>query len=280
MGLRAHVASAVAVALGLGLAWVLRSRDPGIVASGWVIVDEDGISRERDGAVTRLADWGSQLGVVVLADEKRDRGLLALTSLAATRYVPVRTAGPDDAEAARDLFAGGTSITDAELRLARGDDEGALSARDASVLLAALRARDPRAEGRIVLSDSRGGHVVLEGDLLRAGDRVIDLTSPLEWRAFLFVEATGASAPVASVVQATWVRQAGVEVVLVADAAREPSHPRGTRVSHPDAPPPLELRIAIERLFMAPLRSALDRAPRASRAPAPPASAEPRARAT
>jgi hypothetical protein len=281
----ARIGCAFAVALGLCLAWALRARDQGVVASGWILVDERGIARERDGAVTRLAEWGSQLGVVVLASgrrddrDERDRGLLALTSLAATRYVPVRAAGPDDAGPARELFARSPAITDAEIQLARSDDEGALSAQDASLLLGALRARDPQSEGRIVLSDSRGAHVVLEADLLRAGDRVIDLTAPLEWRAFLFVESGGASA-VASVVQATWVRQAGVEVVLVADAAREPSHPRGTRVSHPDAPPPLELRIAIERLFMAPLRSALDRAPRVSRVPASQAPAEPSARAT
>jgi len=279
LGLHARIACASAVALGLCLAWVLRARDQGVVASGWILVDERGIARERDGAVTRLAEWGSQLGVVALMSDKRDGGVLAVTSLAATRYVPVRTAGLDDAEPARELFARSSAITDAELHLARSDDEGALSAQDASLLLGALRARDPQAEGRIVLSDSRGAHVVLEGDLLRAGDRVIDLTSPLEWRAFLFVEAGGAPT-VASVVQATWVRQAGVEVVLVADAAREPSHPRGTRVSHPDAPPPLELRIAIEHLFMAPLRSALDRAPRVSRIPASQAPAEPSARAT
>ncbi len=288
LGLYVRIGCALAVALGLSLAWVLRARDHGIVASGWILVDDRGIARERDGAVTRLAEWGSRLGVVVLASAKRDerddrderdRGLLALTSLAATRYVPVRAAGPDDAEPARELFARGSAITDAELHVARSDDEGALSAQDASLLLGALRARDPHAEGRIVLSDSRGAHVVLEADLLRAGDRVIDLTAPLEWRAFLFVETGGAGA-VASVVQATWVRQAGVEVVLVADAGREPSHPRGTRVSHPDAPPPLELRIAIERLFMAPLRTALDRAPRVSRIPASQAPAEPSARVT
>ena len=46
---------------------------------------------------------------------------------------------------------------------------------------------------RILLSDPRGAAVVLEGNELRAGDRVIDLTAPLEWRAFLFLESAGAA---------------------------------------------------------------------------------------
>jgi hypothetical protein len=35
----------------------------------------------------------------------------------------------------------------------------------------------------------------------------------------------------------------------------------------PEQPPPSDQRVAIERLFMLPLRSALDRAPRASHQP-------------
>jgi hypothetical protein len=224
--------------------------------------------------VTRFTAWGAQFGVAVLSNEPRDLGVLAITTKDATRYVPVRVTSEDDRAAARDLFVRPAALTEVDVRHVTRDDAGALSAEDALRLVSAIRARDPSALDRIVLSDPRGALVVLEGDELRAGDRVIDLTSPLEWRAFLFVESTET---VASVVQATWVRQAGVEVVLVADASRESNHPRGARVSHPDAPPPIELRMAIERLFMAPLRHALDRAPRASRAPAPIASVHPRA---
>ena len=39
--------------------------------------------------------------------------------------------------------------------------------------------------------------------------------------------------------------------------------------SLPDVPPPRELRLGIERLFMLPRRQALDRAPRATRASTP-----------
>ena len=272
MGVR--VGGVVAVALGVAVALALRARVGRQAMAGWVIADDDGIARERAGEVTRLTTWGAQFGVAVLSNEARDLGVLAVTTETATRYVPVRATGDGDERFARELFVRPAALTEVDVRHVTRDDAGALSAEDASRLVSAIRARDPLALDRIVLSDPRGALVVLEGDVLRAGERVIDLASPLEWRAFLFVESTGA---VASVIQATWVRQAGVEVVLVADASRETIHPRGARVSHPDAPPPIEHRMAIERLFMAPLRDALDRAPHAPRPPGPLATAQDRA---
>jgi hypothetical protein len=269
-----RVGALVAIGPALAIAFAIQAHLRSHELTGWIVVDGEGIARERAGDVTRFTSWGAQFGVAVLSNESRDLGVLAITTKTATRYVPVRVMNDDDRAIARDLFVGPAALTEVDVRHVTRDAAGALSAEDAALVVSVIRARDPSALDRIVLSDPRGALVVLEGDELRAGDRVIDLTSPLEWRAFLFVEATNT---VASVVQATWVRQAGVEVVLVADAGRERTHPRGARVSHPDAPPPIELRMAIERLFMAPLRQALDRAPRASRASAPIASAAPRA---
>jgi hypothetical protein len=254
------------VTLVAALSLLSRRRRSEITVSGWIIVDEEGVAREHDGALTRFTSPDATFGVVLLSNEARDLGVVAITTESATRYIPVRAATDDDRVHAHALFVRPPALTEVDVRHVTRDDAGALSAADASLLVSAIRARDPSALERIVLSDPRGALVVLEGNELRAGDRVIDLTTPLEWRAFLFVESAGA---VASVVQATWVRQAGVEVVLVADAAREANHPRGARVSHPDAPPPIESRIAIERLFMAPLRHALECAPRASRVPPP-----------
>ena len=131
--------------------------------------------------------------------------------------------------------------------------------------------------------------MVLDRAELRVGPQRFDLTAPLEWRAFLFQE-LGAHA--ASVCQATWVRQGDVEVVLVASVASEGAQVRETDASVRAAgegavvrrslardvrlmqaaagePPPRELRRAIDRIFMLPLRRALDRAPRASRASVP-----------
>jgi hypothetical protein len=257
------------LALALGRTLRARPRDP---TAGWIVVDPNGIARHRSSGDARLVFWAERFGLVVLSNESKTRGLLAITTPEQTRYVPVRVADEADAIAARELFARGPSLSDTDVALAPLEGDEALSAADALALVAEVRGHDRAAIDRILLSDPRGAAVVLEGTELRAGERVIDLTAPLEWRAFLFLESAG---PLAAVVQATWVRQAGIEVVLVAPQAdtREPA-PRGGRVpSIPDAPPPIELRMAIERLFMAPFRHALDRAPRAARSLAPPASA-------
>jgi hypothetical protein len=104
--------------------------------------------------------------------------------------------------------------------------------------------------------------------------------------------------------QATWLRQSAIELVLVASMPSEITswmvgkavHPVGAVTrdslvqralvrdlrlmqSLPDVPPPREQRIAIERLFMLPLRQALDRAPRAARTSTPPSRAMPEGRA-
>ncbi len=244
----------------------LRLR-PGRSAEGWIAADPIGLVRHKPAGEVRLVTWTERFGLVVLSNESRTRGLLAITTREHTRYVPVRVADDADRAAARDLFARASVLADADVALAPADGDVALSAADALALVDVALAHDRGAQGRILLSDTRGVAVVLEGSELRAGERVIDLSAPLEWRAFLFLESAG---PLGAVVQATWVRQAGTEIVLVAPQAdtREPA-PRGARVpSIPDAPPPIELRMAIERLFMAPLRSALDRAPRARAATA------------
>jgi hypothetical protein len=262
----ARVVGVVLVGLGLALARVLRAR-PRDRAAGWIVVDPNGIARHRSSGDARLVFWAERFGLVVLSNESKTRGLIAITTPEQTRYVPVRVAGAQDEAAARELFARGPSLGDTDVALAPLERDEALSAADAVALVAAVRAHDRSAIDRILLSDPHGAAVVLEGTELRAGERLIDLTAPLEWRAFLFLESAG---PLGAVVQATWVRQAGTEVVLVAPQGdtRDPA-PRGRFSSIPDAPPPIELRIAIERLFMAPLRHALDGAPRASRSPAP-----------
>jgi hypothetical protein len=258
------------VALAFTLALRLRAR-PRDAATGWIIVDPNGIARHRSRGDARLVFWAERFGLVVLSNESRTRGLLAITTKEQTRYLPIRVTGDDDAASARKLFARGPSLGDGDAAFAPLDRDEALSAADALALVEAIRVRDESALDRILLSDPHGAEVVLEGTELRAGARVIDLTAPLEWRAFLFLESAG---PLGAVVQATWVRQAGTEVVLVAPQGdTRDAMPRGGRVSSiPDAPPPLELRMAIERLFMTPLRHALDRAPRALRSSLVPSS--------
>jgi hypothetical protein len=179
------------------------------------------------------------------------------------------------------VLARAVTVADGDLQ---GDARVALGMSDAGRVVRTVAARCPAAFDRIFLSDSSGGGVTLDGNTLRVGERTFDLTAPLEWRGFMFHES---GAHVATIYQGTWVKQAGVEVVLVAPmpvslgegtaasamgggAADVPSQKaivRDLRLmqSLPDGPPPRELRVAIERLFMVPLRRALDRAPRVSR---------------
>ena len=286
----ATVALAVAIALGPGgeatralaaaFALVLgamvyqrlarRVRDPG----AWLVVDERGLRRLDAGNASaapagkeaRLADWSDGFGATVLA--RADRGALAvaLTSSRSTRFVPVRVTGPEDRASAPMLLARATTVAESDLRI---DDAASLSAADAERLLGAIAARVPGALDRVVLLDASGEPVVLDRGELRIGPRRIDLSSPLEWRAFAYQE-LGPNA--AWLCQATWVRQGDAEVFLVAPMPADASSMRPA----PDArlmptgrgePPPRELRRAIDHVFMSALRVALDRAPRLSRAP-------------
>ena len=252
----------VGLAGGLHHALARRRRPP----AGWLMVDHQGVKRPGEPA---LVGWSAPFGVTVLASADRSRMSLALTSADATRFLAVRVLDVGDAAEAPSLFDRAVSAADGDLR---GDEGAALCAADAERLLSALARRSPGALDRLYLSDASGDPVVLDRGELRVGTRRIDLSAPLEWRAFVFQE-LGAHA--ASVCQATWVRQGDGEVVLVAPLGEGAAALQGA----PDArlmqavtgePPPRELRRAIDRLFMLPLRRALDRAPRISRAPSSP----------
>jgi hypothetical protein len=266
----------VALAIAVGLARSLRRATAAVPPPGWVCLDAVGIVRTEGTTVSRFAQWDEPFGMTVLANETHTRAVLAFTTPSQTRYLGVRLeVHPDDPLAPRhgnggarfagDLLARAVTVADGDLV---GDARVSLSAKDATRLLRAASARSPRAVDRIYLSDPRGESIVLDGTALSVGARTFDLSLPLEWRGSMFHEA-GAS--VATLYQATWVRQGGMEVVLVAPMPAELSMLALVGSGTEDiSAPPRELRVAIERLFMLPLRRALDRAPRASRAEAPP----------
>lgn len=264
------VRAAVALALvaGAGVAHHLLSRrmHP---PRGWLVLDGQSIRRVEPGKEAQLVALREPFGVTVLARSDRSAFVLALTSPAATRFVPVRVDRETDLEDARLLVAKATTAPESDLPV---DEAVSLSARDADRLLGALSARVPAALDRVYLFDAEGSPVVLDRTELRVAGRRIDLASPLEWRPFVFQEA---GAHVASMCQATWVRQGEAEVVLVSSMT---SDTRNSKCA-PDArlmqaapgdPPPRDQRRAIDRLFMLPLRKALDGAPRISRVPSSP----------
>jgi hypothetical protein len=258
-------------------------------AHGWLVVDGEGVRRVDDTKAAMLADFSEPFGVTVLADSERRKFLFAFTSPREARYLPARRQDADGDEALVGAVVD-RAVTAVESDLAGGDDP-ALSAENAGRLLAEVSRRSPAALDRLYLSDAMGEQVMLDRAELRVGARRIDLSAPLEWRASLFHER---GLNTTSVSQATWVRQADVEVVLVAPIAAEGGWSRGadappsarTSTLSDEAraavvrdfrlmqasmaePPPRELRRAIDRVFMLPLRRALDRAPRAAHVAAP-----------
>jgi hypothetical protein len=262
----------------------------------WLVVDDAGVRKVDPSRTTTLLDWTEAFGLTVLASADRATMLLALTSPRATRYLPATVRNAEDAAAAPNVLERAVTAATSDLR---EGDATALSARDAERLYAEIERRVPAAVDRVYLSDAAGQAVVLDRGELRVGPRRIDLTAPLEWRASLFQER---GAQMASVCQATWVNQGDVEIVLVAPlpadgawmgdasvAVRAASDEEAVKraiardlrliQAHAGEAPPRDARHAIDRVFMLPLRRALDRAPRAMRVVAPPTRPMPEGRA-
>ncbi|MEI7895232.1 MAG: hypothetical protein WCI05_19200 [Myxococcales bacterium] len=265
---------AVMVLALVGATWFLARRTGSVraVAHGWVLLDDMGMVRiGADGADVCLAHWESPFGLTVLANPLRTRLVLAFTTSAQTRYVPVRLG--DRAEA---LFRRAATVAEADF--CTRDDAAMLESRDAEKIVLAVLERVPSALDRMVLSDTKGRSIVLDAKTLRLADRRIDLAAPLEWRPFAFHESAG---PVASIYQATWIRQGEHEAVFVAPMPSDAGWADDLRAAgigrfpktvasdlslmrvSPEPPPARELRFAVDRLFMLPLRRALQQAPHA-----------------
>jgi hypothetical protein len=267
MAVRAVVAAALLVAAFAVARLTGRRMLP---PRGWITIDATGVTRAEDGVSARVVSWSEPFGLSVLANHDRSRLLLAFTTTAQARYLGVRIGDVDDRAAAGALLARASTVLGGDP--IEGDPDATLSGADATRLLAAVAARAPASLERIFLSDAHGDPVVLDGGALRFGTRSLDLAMPLEWRAFVFHESGGR---VATLYQATWVRQADVEIVLVAPMPPDAPSAREARElrrmhAPPEEPPARELRLAVDRLFMLPLREALERAPRISRAPSQP----------
>jgi hypothetical protein len=246
----------------------------------------------------RLIDLSGSFGMTLLSDPIRHRLVLAVTATGRAVYFSARVS-PDERHTYRSLLSSASTVSDDDAVLdALGPDGDPLELRlaDMNVFIEILLQRDGMAMDRCFLSDTHGAPVVLDNHELHIGRQGFDLRAPLEWRAMLFQEPFGTITPVSDrepaqnppggvmVYQATWVRQGISEAVLVSlipsvSSVATPPHPPAGEVpevasavlrdlrlmqASPEPPPPAELRVAIERMFMVRLRAALDRAPRAS----------------
>jgi hypothetical protein len=229
-----------------------------------------------------LLDLASPFGVTLLASPRRDRAVALLSSRAGTYYLGA-ACDPGARRALAPLLDRALTVAHDDVGLEAIGPDGLplfFAPEALASLIDALLELSPACLDRFVLTDAHGTPLTLDGRLLCVADHALDLDAPLEWKPILFQEAFGSAV---AVYQGTWVRQGNAEVVLVSLLPALGPPPgadldlgtvdravlRDLRLmqASPAEPPPAEQRVAIERLFMLPLRSALDRAPRASHQP-------------
>lgn len=280
------------------LALAIREQRKLRAKMGEVVMDERTIERRGKGGATVLAKLDEPFGLAVFADPRRTRAILAFTTPTSARYLTARLGEPDHAATDRSVVKRAAAVAESDA-LGAQLDAATLSSFDAEEIVATLEGRSPEAIGRIFVSGPAGEPIVLDRAALKVGTKTFDLAAPLEWKAFMFHETVGA---IAMLYHATWVRQDASEVVLVSPMPPEVSSlfsegPEELRAvverssemqravakdlrvmqAAADTPPPVETRIAVERMFMFPLRRALDTAPRA-RVSVPPFRTSPRER--
>lgn len=270
----------------LAIVWAAFARRPAVLPSGtYLEADDKGITRTTPESETKksILSWGEPFGVALLASYGRPTALLAFTTPTQTRYVPARI---DERNEADDELLARIAVL-ADLDLVDGvAHDAALTAAATASLVRHVEGRDKSALGRVFLSDGQGMPIALDRATLAIGERSFDLTSQLEWRPLMFHESTGQAA---ALYQATWIKQAGSEVVLVApmpasivpresNAHRDASGRLGRALTRDlrllqapaENPPSRDVRVAIDRPFMMAVRRVLDDAPLAARVIADP----------
>lgn len=287
---RALVPAALAIATVVLLLWNARRAANGRAAKRGRGIGLDPARLSFQGAETglpqTLLSTSEPFGVTLLSTPRRDRLVALLTSASGTFCVG-SAFDPSARRAYSPLCEHAFTVASDEMGLEAIGPDGSpivLAPADFAALVSSLTSLDRSSWSRLVLSDARGAPIVLDGRSLRIGERALDLDVPLEWRGIVFQEAFGQAV---AVYQGTWIRQGSVEVVLVSllpslmsasPASVTDGSPlttldrsvlRDLRLMQavPDEPPPSEQRVAVERLFMLPLRSALDKAPRPLKQP-------------
>lgn len=284
-----HLPLPLALQIALGLAgllaivWAVFARRPADQPSGtYMEADATGLTRVTADATKAIVTWDAPFGVALLASYGRPTALLAFTTPTQTRYIPARIDLPNSHRSEDDDALLARIAVLADLDLVDGiAHDAALTATATAALVRHVEGRAKDALGRVYLSDGKGMPIALDRATLAVGERSFDLTSQLEWRPLMFHESTGQAA---ALYQATWIKQAGSEVVLVApmpasivpresNAHREASGRLGRALTRDlrllqapaESPPSRDVRVAIDRPFMMAVRRVLDDAPLAAR---------------
>lgn len=238
-----------------------------------------------------LAGMSQTFGMTLLSNRRRDRVVLAVTSPSGSFLIGARF-DFSQRRSAHTFLSRATVISNDEAALDAIGPDGLpleISSEQLQLLHAALERLDPNASGRLVLTDPRGAPIRLDGNALEVAGRVFDLSSPLEWRPILFQEPFFQDTFGATFArfQGTWIKQGALEVVLVSllpPSVLDPSPHDFESTGSPELdlpamrdqrlsqaigtdPPPLHVRVAVDGLFMLPLRVALSEAPRTIKSP-------------
>ena len=247
----------------------------------FLVIDDEGIFRERGTVRTPVLRWSETYGVTLFSDRSRSHLVFAFTTAEGARYV-----GANVTLAERSthhvLIANAATLADHDLENSLAESESWLADEGAEALLDVLTQRDPACFARFFLSTTSGESVRVDEHRVSIGERTFSLHEPLSSRNAVFHESGGR---VATIYHATVVAQGEHEVAFVApmpadlswgsarsrtalapirDALVRRALRRDSRLyaAEPEPPPARETRVAIDRLFMLPLRTMLDRAPR------------------
>ncbi|MDW8248131.1 MAG: hypothetical protein RMJ98_02355 [Myxococcales bacterium] len=276
---------AAAVALGGGLAVfgavraVQSRRKPparGLVLRGRKLLFDDASGEP----LQLVASLEERFGVTMLANRARSRAALAITSSRSVFFVGAQVDRGELPRCRAALASAFTVASDERALEPVGPDGLPLQLTGAGLvkLYEGLLQLDPGCIRRFFLTDVRGDRVVLDHRVLSVGSHTFDLDAKLDWRGSLFQE-VGLGGIM--IYQATQVRQGGHDLVFVSlmPALFSPTNPGDLasedtlleRAAQRDLsllrdssgdPPPVERRVAIDRVFMLPLRAALQAASR------------------
>jgi hypothetical protein len=254
-----------------------------------LVLEENCLTLERrdlprpSAIVESLCELGleDRFGVILLTNRSRERLVALVTTPAGTMPVATNVA-PGQRHELEELFARAAPLSSEDNALFAAGPDGrsiVVEPRAFRDLLGRLLGRDPTCVGRMVLSDQAGRPLLVDDDALVVRGHRLDLHRPLEWRPIHFQEIFGNAV---TYYQGTWVRQDAVEVVFVSllppaffdSDVRDSSLDSDLEVREQTRllngaltePPPLFQRVALEGLFVLPMRTALDKAPRAKRA--------------